>query len=493
MKKLTAITCIIFLLASCTKFVDTPSPESSVDAAKVFEKDNSAIATVNAVLSDLGNTYSILQGGRGVSIVSGLLSDELNTVSMLPDYIEIWSNSLLSSNTIPANIWSGFYRNIYNVNATIEGASASTSLTPAIKSQILGEARYLRAFMYFYLVNMYGPVPLITSTNYQVNRVAGRTSVNDVYKQVIEDLKEADKLLTVEYRNHLGAIVTQRFRPNKYAAKALLARVYLYTGQWADAEAEATAVIDQPASYNLVQDLNQVFRQPASAEVLWEFAPAYGAVAAGVTSLFTGDGGHFNPAVLKAYGLGPQPSGYDLSNYLSDSIVNAFSATDKRKAQWLESVTAGGKTYYFPFKYKTDVFGLSTVQEYFVVQRTAEVYFIRAEARIQQNNIENGVKDINAVRSRANLADTSAATKAAAMGILEKEKRLELFTEWGHRWFDLKRWPGKDNPAISRAEEVMKVITPLKGGTWKKDWLLLPLPQTDIINNPFLVQNNGYQ
>src|SRR5690606_8498698 len=117
----------------------------------------------------------------------------------------------------------------------------------------------------------------------------------------------------------------------------------------------------------------------------------YGAVAAGVTSLFTGDGGHFNPAVLKAYGLGPQPSGYDLSNYLSDSIVNAFSATDKRKAQWLESVTAGGKTYYFPFKYKTDVFGLSTVQEYFIVQRTAEVYFIRAEARIQQNNIENGV------------------------------------------------------------------------------------------------------
>lgn len=492
MKKLTAIICV-FLFASCTKFVDIKAPESSVDAAKVFEKDNSAIATVNAVLSDLGNTYSILQGSRGISVVSGLLSDELNTVSMVPDYIEIWSNGILSSNATPGSIWSGFYRNIYRVNATIEGASASQTLTPAIKSQILGEARYLRALMYFYLVNLYGPVPLITSTNYQINKVAGRSSVGDVYKLMVEDLKEADNLLTVEYRNHLSANVTQRFRPNKYAAKALLARVYLYNRQWPEAEAEATAVIDQSGTYNLVPDLNQIFRQPASAEVIWEFAPAYGAVAAGVTSLFTGDGGHFNPAVLKAYGLGPQPASYDLSNYLSDSIVNAFSANDMRKTQWLESVTAGGRTYYFPFKYKTDVWALSTVQEYFVVQRIAEVYLIRAEARIQQNNIERGIKDINAVRLRANLPDTTAATKEVAMGILEKERWLELFTEWGHRWLDLKRWPGKDNPAISRAEEVMQVITPLKGGHWNKDWLLLPLPQTDIINNPFLVQNNGYQ
>ncbi|MGN6416241.1 MAG: RagB/SusD family nutrient uptake outer membrane protein, partial [Pseudobacter sp.] len=234
-------------------------------------------------------------------------------------------------------------------------------------------------------------------------------------------------------------------------------------------------------------------RQPGSAEVLWNFAPAYGAVAAGITSVFTGDGGHYNPAVLKAYGLPPQSSRYDLSNYLSDSIVNEFAANDKRKLQWLESMTVSGKTYYFPFKYKTDVFGLSTVQEYPVVMRMGEVFLIRAEARIRQEKIEDGIGDINKVRFRASLGDTTASTKETAMGVLEREKRLELFTEWGHRWFDLKRWPGKNNPAITRAEEVMSVITPLKGGTWEKNWLLLPLPQTDIINNPFLKQNEGYQ
>lgn len=493
MKKIIAIIFIAFCIVSCSKFVDTKAPDSSVDASKIFEKDNSAIGAVNAVLADLGNTYSIIQGSRGVSVVNGLLSDELNTVSMVPEYIEIWSNMVLSSNSIPSSIWSGFYAEIYKVNAVIEGATASQTLTPAIKSQILGEAKFLRAFMYFYLVNMFGPAPLITTPNYEVNRTMARTNVDEIYRQMITDLKEADALLTPEYRNHLGAVVTQRYRPNKYTAKALLARVYLYAGQWENAEKKATAVIDLPGSYNLVQDINQIFRQPGSAEVLWNFAPAYGAVAAGITSVFTGDGGHYNPAVLKAFGLGPQTSGFDLSNYLSDSIVNAFAANDKRKLNWLESLTASGKTYYFPFKYKTDVFGLSTVQEYPVVMRMGEVFLIRAEARIQQEKIDDGIGDINKVRFRANIGDTAASTKAAAMGVLEREKRLELFTEWGHRWFDLKRWPGKNNPAISRAEEVMSVITPLKGGIWDKDWLLLPLPQTDIINNPLLKQNDGYQ
>lgn len=493
MKKIIAIIFIALCVVSCAKFVDTKAPDSSVDASKVFEKDNSAIAAVNAVLSDLGNTYSIIQGGRGVSVVSGLLSDELITVSMVPEYMEVYSNMVLSSNSIPASIWSGFYADIYKVNAVIEGASASQTLTPAIKSQILGEAKFLRAFMYFYLVNMFGPAPLITTPNYEVNRTMARTSVDEIYKQMITDLKDAGALLTPEYRNNLGAVVTQRYRPNRFAAKALLARVYLYAGQWVNAEMEATDVINLPATYNLVQDINQIFRQPGSAEVLWNFAPAYGAVAAGITSVFTGDGGHYNPAVLKAYGLPPQSSGYDLSNYLSDSIVNEFAANDKRKLQWLESMTVSGKTYYFPFKYKTDVFGLSTVQEYPVVMRMGEVFLIRAEARIQQEKIDDGIGDINKVRFRASIGDTTASTKATAMGVLEREKRLELFTEWGHRWFDLKRWPGKNNPAITRAEEVMSVITPLKGGTWEKNWLLLPLPQTDIINNPFLKQNEGYQ
>ena len=491
MKKIFIILTIVLFTTSCAKFVDTKAPDSSVDASKVFQNDNSAIAAVNAVMSDMGSPYSFAQGSRGVSVVNGLVGDELNTVSGVADYLELYSNAILSNNAITGNIWSGSYANLYKVNAIVEGASASTSLTPAIKSQIIGEAKFLRAFLYFYLVNMYGPAPLITTTNYEQNRIKPRTEVKLVYDQMIADLKDATTLLTEQYRNNLGAVVIQRFRPNKYAAQALLARVYLYAGQWKEAETAASAVITQQNTYKLSGNLSDIFRQPANTEVIWNFAVS--STTAGMTYAFTGDGGHYNPAVLKAYGLGPQISGYDLSNYLSDSIVKAFQATDKRRTEWLEFVTVSGKTYYFPFKYKTDALGFSTTQEYTVILRLAELYLVRAEARIQQNNFSDAVSDINVVRFRANLKDTAASSKELAMRVLEHEKKLELFTEWGHRWFDLKRWPGISNPAISRAEEVMRVITPLKGGTWDKNWLLLPIPQTDIINNPLIIQNDGYR
>lgn len=491
MKQLLIIA-IAFFSFSCSKFVDTQGPDSSVAASAVFQNNTAAVGAINAVLADLCSPYSIVQGSRGVSVVCGLIGDELNTVSGVADYLELYSNTILSNNANTRSIWSGFYSNIYKVNAAIEGASAATALSPAIQSQVIGEAKFLRAFMYFYIVNMYGAAPLITSTNYEENRTKPKTDITLIYDQMIADLKDAVSLLTPEYRNHLAAVVTQRYRPNKYAAQALLARVYLYAGQWENAETAAATVLAQTNMYKLSAGLPDIFRQPGNTEVLWNFAPALGAVAAGITSAFTGDGGHYNAAALKLYNLPPQTTGYDLSNYLSDSIVNAFQATDKRRSQWLEFLTSGGKTYYFPYKYRTDAFGVSTTQEYTVIMRLAELFLVRAEARIQRNNLTGAMQDINEVRKRADIRDTTATTKEAAMGILEKEKRLELFTEWGHRWFDLKRWPSATNPSVSRAEEVMKVITPLKGGTWNKDWLLLPIPQTDVINNPFLKQNEGY-
>jgi hypothetical protein len=216
--------------------------------------------------------------------------------------------------------------------------------------------------MNFYLVNLYGPVPLILSTNYEQNRSATRAGVAQVYDRIIQDLKDAEGLLTSDYVNHTGAIVTLRYRPNKYAVQTLLARAYLYRGDWANAEAAATSVISQTARYDLETNLDNIYRQATSKEVIWNFAPFVSS--AGVTSAYSGEGRHYSPALLKLQGVPPQSFGYDICNYLNDGIVNAFESSDKRKTDWLESVTAEGKTYYFPFKYKTDFAGLSTVQEY---------------------------------------------------------------------------------------------------------------------------------
>jgi hypothetical protein len=116
--------------------------------------------------------------------------------------------------------------------------SGAKNLTLGLRSQLIGEAKFVRAFCYFYLVNLFGDVPLVTSTSYTVNTGLGRTSVNEIYQQIIQDLKEAQEMLSTSYPT------PGKVRPNKWAATALLARAYLYMGNWADAEAQATAIID---------------------------------------------------------------------------------------------------------------------------------------------------------------------------------------------------------------------------------------------------------
>ncbi len=99
-----------------------------------------------------------------------------------------------------------------------EGVEKSKTLSVAVKEQLLGEAKFLRAFFYFYLVNLYGDVPLIISTDYVVNAKSSRTDLLQVYDQIVRDLIDAQRNLSVSY------VSSERVRPNQSVATALLAR-----------------------------------------------------------------------------------------------------------------------------------------------------------------------------------------------------------------------------------------------------------------------------
>ena len=119
-----------------------------------------------------------------------------------------------------------------------------------------------------------------------------------------------------------------------------------------------------------------------------------------------------------------------------------------------------------------------------MVLRFAELYLIRAEARAQQNKLtgaNSAASDINVIRTRAGLSNTTATTQAALLLAVEKERQVELFTEWGHRWFDLRR--------TGRIDAVLSAVKP----TWKPTAALFPIPYLEIQRNPLLTQNNGYQ
>ena len=109
------------------------------------------------------------------------------------------------------------------------------------------------------------------------------------------------------------------------------------------------------------------------------------------------------------------------------------------------------------------------------------MYLIRAEARARLGELTNAKTDLDAVRSLAGLAATTAATQQDLLTAILNERRVELFTEFGHRFFDLKRFGQLDN--------TLPVLKP----DWSTNEALLPLPESELLLNPNLApQNPGY-
>ncbi|MBO9572009.1 MAG: RagB/SusD family nutrient uptake outer membrane protein, partial [Chitinophagaceae bacterium] len=400
----------------------------------------------------------------GVTVYAGLSSDELiSNTNSLDDRLA-YTNSFLSTSTVPLFFWSGAYPIIYKANACIEGITKSKSIGENTKNQLIGEAKFVRSFLYFNLVNLFGDVPLVFTTDFEANALLPRTPVSTVLQKIATDLEEARDLLPAEY------VTPGRVRVNKFSATALLAKIYLYQKDWSNAKLAASQVIDKNDTYQLETDLNNVFL-PTSREAILQLLPVSPTYNTAEGFLFVATSSTATPKYI-----------------VSDYLLNAFEANDSRKisGNWLMlNTTSGGQDYYYPYKYKLGRDGSSSPSEYYTVLRLADQYLIRAEANAQLNSLQDAEDDLNVIRTRAGLSDTTITDQDGLLNAVLKERQVELFCEWGNRWYDLKR--------TDKVNEVMSVVTPLKGGVWNNNLQLYPVPQTQIETNPFLIQNPGYQ
>jgi hypothetical protein len=457
----------IIVCASCKKFLDVGNPQDKIVAKYVYQSNASAAAVLTGLYFDLVQNDNVSQGQSGISVGCGLSADELVVFPTNFSLIGLYQNNFGGD-----GFWSPLYSNVHRVNAAIEGLSAATSLTPAVQQQLLGEAKFLRAFCYFYLVNLYGDVPLLTTSDYKVNAVAPRSSIANVYKQIITDLEDAQSELSENYMEADGVTTTsatERIRPTKWAATALLARVYLYTGNWPAAAAQSSMVIDDKALYDIVS-LNDVFLKN-SREAIWQLQPSY----------ILGNFFHTLDARVFVLENGPDESEHPF--WMSSFLLNAFEPGDQRKINWIGVDSSTGTSYYFPFKYK--LYKPEQAQnEYLMVLRLAEQYLIRAEARAKLGSLEEARSDLNVIRRRAGLDDNTTSMKEPLLAAIAHERQVELFTEWGHRWLDLKR--------TDQINAVMAIVTPQKGGTWQSYKQLFPISPRDLLLNPNLTQNEGY-
>jgi hypothetical protein len=467
---------ILIFFANCKKLIEVDAPVTNTNATVVYSTDALAAAVLTGIYTNL-STSNIPSGGlTSMSFFPGLSSDELTLYpgSTTSAYVGLYTNQLNSSTLGTMDFWIKTYPTIFVANSAIEGLSGATALTPAVKQQLMGEAMFARAFCYFYLVNLYGDVPLAIGTDYTANSLLSKTPKAKIYQQIIADLKDAETLLSTNYlKADVLTVTTERVRPTKWAAAALLSRVYLFKGAYDSAEAQSTQVINNSQLYSLTR-LDSVFYKNSN-EAIWQLQP----VGTG-TSSNTGEGRLF---ILPA--TGPNTSNYPV--YLSNFMVNSFETGDLRKVKWTGSVTVSVSgmptTYYYPYKYKIGAVN-SPMSEYSMVLRLGEQFLIRAEARAQQGNLTGAEADLNAIRNRAGLANTTATAKSDLMNAILHERQVELFTEWGHRWLDLKR--------TNTVDAIMGTVTPQKGGSWNTNWQWYPLSLYELQHDPNLAQNTGY-
>ncbi len=442
---ITTITVILLLLqVSCDDFVNIDPPRTDIVRTSVFSEGSTAEAAVVDLYISLRDGFG---GGSesSVTAMTALSSDEWEWYGVSTSRLAFENNEIPESNPYIEAMWSSAYTVVYKANAVLEGLERS-DIGEMLREQLRGEALFVRAFTYFYLVNLWGDVPLVTSTSHAVNNKLQRFPSAQVYDQIVQDLLEAQALLAEQ--PDAGKI-----RASRAAATTLLARVYLYLGDWENAEVEATRVIDSKL-YSLETDLNRVFSISSSEAILqlWHISYPWEAV----TFLI-------HPALdAPLYGS------------MRYTYLSSFEENDLRYANWINEYAAATTTFYGANKYKSFE---TPPQDYSTVLRLAELYLIRAEALAHQDDVPGSVEDLNIIRSRAGLSSTGVTTKEEILDAIFLERKHELFAEQGHRWLDLKR--------TGRADSVLAQLKP----TWNEEDRLYPIPTSQIASNPDIIQN----
>lgn len=426
------LSAMALVLLSCGKYLEVKPYDQVSDEKTIFDKVSAetavrgtyrSLATLN--YSSSFQTTVLLSGGDVRSINNG--QTDLNTINY----------DLRSDIGFLSTFWNNNYNTINRANHVIEKVPQvnDAALTDALRKQLLGEAYFIRALSYFDLARLFGNVQIFLTPTVQVSDKVGtpKSTQAQVYAQVLEDLNKAEALLPA---------TVIRNRATTFTVNALRARLHLYLQNYDAAEADANIVLAN-TNYKLIKPF---------------------ALAAGTTE-----------SILEL--------SYDVNNLNPGfNLWNGTNRTLEPKATLhalLQDTLVGGGRKILSKQTGTALFGgifPSNIASNYVI-RTAEVHLIRAEARAKKASpdLAGAQADLNAVRVRSGLKNTTASTIDEVILAIENERRVEFALE-PHRWFDLVR--------TGRAPAVLNLNDPNK--------YIFPIPGGEIRTNPALVQNPGY-
>jgi tetratricopeptide (TPR) repeat protein len=461
---LTLAVCIATSLTSCRKAlfeepITSLSPESAFETPERIEK--AAIGMYDQLQNEefLGGRALIYADIRGVD------------ASPNAQFGNMFEYNTINSNDLTTGLaYEGAYRTIGEANLFIKNLNAASSIvSPAKASQYTGEAEFIRALTYFYVVNLWAQpytytadashlgVPLVVASSdapFDASNQLPRSSVAAVYNQIEADLLSAEGKLPPDYND---ASFSNVARATKGAAQALLARVYLYKGDYVKANQYADKVIALN-KYELNEDPITAFRNFTTKESIFSIAHN------------GGDNPNTNHSLGQHYA--PDKRG-DIT--IRNEFLNLFEQTIDERFLNLITLEDNGSSYSLKYQGTTD---------WVPVLRYAEVLLIKAEALANISTAvtpdPNAVLLLNEVRDRSNASALAPATKTELIAAILRERRMELAFE-GQGIFEFLRTK-RDIPAHGNIN--------LK--EYGSDYVILPIPRHETDINPNIIQSPGY-
>jgi hypothetical protein len=465
---------LTFAASSCGEsFVDL-TPQDLIPVTEFYR-------TESDIRAALTGTYGNLRGIYGSFWLFGEVASD-NTQSFPESEVSTGEFDKLTwrptSNPI-ANAWNDAYRTIAGCNIIL-AQIPNVTMTDALRTQYISEAKFLRALMYFNLVRLYGDVPLVlTEIKSETDAYEyARTPASEVYAQIEKDLLDAEKALPVKFTGvNLG-------RATAGAARSLLGKVYLQQKKWALAEAKLAEVVTA-GTYKILPNVTDVFGVGKDNNEEVVFAVQY-------------ISGGFGEGNSYAHQFAPQPSGTTIVSVSASShnmgtqdLYDAFEQGDLRRNAFMGMFRNGNSTYYWSRKFIYNITQNNEGENDWPVLRYADVLLMYAEALNNNGKTDLALTQLTSIRKRAGLAELKGLTAANTQLAIEKERRVELCFE-AHRWHDLIRW-GKEVSTMQAFKDKYRTLDPAVANmSVTPERRLVPLPFREISLNPKLTQNPGY-
>jgi hypothetical protein len=449
----------------CCKKVTEQIPTSAITPVNFYKSASDADNAINACYDALQGSptnYEIWGDGR----TDMLASTDRSSSSDL----QVASANVSATNDYVG--WGSLYGGINRCNSVLANVPniADANLAPR-KDRILGEAYFLRALFYFYLARTYENVPVILEPYENLNAefLPKNSSRQEVFDQVEKDLKLAEAMIPdLPFATNLE----NKGKATKAAVRSTLTDLYLWEKKYQEAADVSALVISSPASYSLVPGLNfaTIFTTKNTLESIFE-----------VQYNYNYQEGNTNNISDQFLPLGGSITAGNLRYQPSVAILAALPVQDNRTAITYKNTGAVPAPYrdankLYVAKYPGTLVGNVLYQDANrIVYRLAEIILFRAEALNELGQTDLAIPLLNQIRLRAGIGATLATTQTEVRLAIEQERFAELAYE-GKRYYDLVR--------TGRYAAVTGFTNP--------NFVRWPLPATELIRNPNLVQNPGY-